>query len=108
MKLLKLYICILVVVILKLVVTVADGSNGCVCTEDCSKSWSELRCETINHYAFNSSVLMENFTLLFLQGMHTLKLDFIVSNSSFLNLSSASEGENPVTIVCTKSVGFIP
>ena len=90
MKLLKLYICILVVVILKLVVTVADGSYGNVCTEECSKSWSELPCETINYYAFNSSLLTENFTLFFLQGIHTLNLDFIISNSSLLNLSSAS------------------
>ena len=85
-----------------------EGAIGYVKPKDYTSPCPGVPCESIEHYAVNTSILTFNYTLLFLPGVHNLAFNLVVTNVSFLNLMATHlSGHESVVIRCMESAGLV-
>ena len=76
------------------------SSTNLPCVDDCS-------CVTLSQFAANSSHLVtQNTTLMLLPGVHTLNVNFTVSEVSLFSIKSVCDDRTKVIIKFAKSVSF--
>ena len=98
----------IVIIIALAVFCSCEAGIGYVRPENYTGMCLNLSCESLNYYANNSSLLVYNYTLLFLPGYHHLTVDFLITNASFLDFiaeDTFSSGE--VVVTCAQEVGLV-